>query len=124
MQVSYPRSVGRGGGKRPWERCCPIGNGGQVALLGDCMARGSYSTNLLLCFSTVIDRIPSFRYSAMSKDSSNGKCVVCMMDYSNREKLRRLPCNHDFHSKCVDRWLRVGDTVPLISTAQIMLTVF
>ena len=56
---------------------------------------------------SVIDSIPSFRYSASSRDSSNGNCVVCMSDYINREKLRRLPCNHDFHAKCIDRWLKV-----------------
>ena len=55
----------------------------------------------------MIDSIPSFRYSASSKDSSNGNCVVCMSNYINREKLRRLPCNHDFHAKCIDRWLKV-----------------
>ena len=54
-----------------------------------------------------MEEIPAFRYSAASKDSSNGSCVVCMMNYSNKEKLRRLPCNHDFHAKCIDRWLKV-----------------
>lgn len=61
----------------------------------------------------VIDSIPSFRYSASSKDSSNGNCVVCMSNYINREKLRRLPCNHDFHAKCIDRWLKNNRTCPV-----------
>lgn len=61
----------------------------------------------------VIDSIPSFRYSASSRDSSNGNCVVCMSDYINREKLRRLPCNHDFHAKCIDRWLKNNRTCPV-----------
>ena len=52
-----------------------------------------------------IERIPSYRYS--SKDSKNGSCVICMMEYSNREKLRRLKCEHNYHSKCIDRWLKV-----------------
>lgn len=65
---------------------------------------------ILICIIlvSVIDNIPAFRYSASSRDSSNGNCVVCMSDYINREKLRRLPCNHDFHAKCIDRWLRVS----------------
>ncbi|XP_028410598.1 E3 ubiquitin-protein ligase RNF38-like [Dendronephthya gigantea] len=57
--------------------------------------------------------IPAFRYSAASKDSSNGSCVVCMMNYSNKEKLRRLPCNHDFHAKCIDRWLKNNRSCPV-----------
>lgn len=61
----------------------------------------------------VIDSIPAFRFSASSRDSSNGNCVVCMSDYTNREKLRRLPCNHDFHAKCIDRWLKNNRSCPV-----------
>ena len=61
-----------------------------------------------ITFILELDEIPAFRYSAASKDSSNGSCVVCLMNYSNKEKLRRLPCNHDFHAKCIDKWLKVS----------------
>lgn len=35
-------------------------------------------------------------------------CVVCMCDFEARQVLRVLPCSHEFHAKCVDKWLRVG----------------
>lgn len=34
-------------------------------------------------------------------------CVVCMCDFELRQSLRVLPCSHEFHSKCVDKWLKV-----------------
>lgn len=35
------------------------------------------------------------------------RCVVCMSDFESRQLLRVLPCSHEFHGKCVDKWLRV-----------------
>ena len=35
-------------------------------------------------------------------------CVVCMCDFELRQVLRVLPCSHEFHAKCVDKWLRVS----------------
>ncbi|XP_046861048.1 uncharacterized protein LOC124454270 isoform X2 [Xenia sp. Carnegie-2017] len=60
-----------------------------------------------------MEDIPAFRYGTASKDSSNRSCVICMMNYSNREKLRRLPCSHDFHAKCIDRWLKNNRSCPI-----------
>lgn len=36
------------------------------------------------------------------------RCVVCMCDFESRQVLRVLPCNHEFHTKCVDKWLKVS----------------
>lgn len=36
------------------------------------------------------------------------RCVVCMSDFESRQLLRVLPCSHEFHGKCVDKWLRVS----------------
>lgn len=36
------------------------------------------------------------------------RCVVCFSDFEARQLLRVLPCNHEFHAKCVDKWLKVG----------------
>lgn len=40
---------------------------------------------------------------------SGCRCVVCMSDFEPRQLLRVLPCSHEFHGKCVDKWLRVSE---------------
>lgn len=41
------------------------------------------------------------------------RCVVCFSDFEARQLLRVLPCNHEFHTKCVDKWLKVTQPRPL-----------
>ena len=65
-------------------------------------------STILICCLSEIERIPSFRFSSNTAKETNVKCVVCISEYANREKLRRLPCSHDFHAKCIDKWLKVG----------------
>ena len=42
------------------------------------------------------------------------ECYICLSDYATGDELRRLPCRHEFHSACVDKWLvEVHRTCPL-----------
>jgi E3 ubiquitin-protein ligase RNF38/44 len=65
-----------------------------------------------------IDQLPSYRFNAESKRSSMDQtsCVVCMCDFENRQLLRVLPCSHEFHGKCVDKWLKTNRTCPICRT--------
>jgi len=40
-------------------------------------------------------------------------CSVCMENYLAGDHIRILPCNHEYHSKCVDNWLKINSTCPL-----------
>ncbi|CAM8980822.1 unnamed protein product [Rhodiola kirilowii] len=45
-------------------------------------------------------------------------CSICLADYKKDEMLRLLPdCNHLFHVKCVDPWLRLHPTCPVCRTS-------
>ena len=52
--------------------------------------------------------IYTFRYPGDSSENDQTTCVVCMCDFEIRQTLRVLPCSHEFHSKCVDKWLKVN----------------
>ncbi len=56
-----------------------------------------------------IDQLLSYSYSLENKQSDQTVCVICMCDFENGQLLRVLPCSHEFHSKCVDKWLKVCD---------------
>ena len=62
-----------------------------------------------------IERLPSYRFNGDVKRSSMEQttCVVCMCDFERRQLLRVLRCSHEFHAKCVDKWLKVGQRVPV-----------
>lgn len=49
-----------------------------------------------------------FRFNSESRQTEQTSCVVCMCDFETRQSLRVLPCSHEFHTKCVDKWLKVS----------------
>jgi len=38
---------------------------------------------------------------------TQSSCVVCMSEFVTRQRIRELPCQHIFHLKCIDKWLKV-----------------
>nr|XP_002734949.1 PREDICTED: RING finger protein 38-like isoform X1 [Saccoglossus kowalevskii]XP_006816740.1 PREDICTED: RING finger protein 38-like isoform X2 [Saccoglossus kowalevskii]XP_006816741.1 PREDICTED: RING finger protein 38-like isoform X3 [Saccoglossus kowalevskii] len=62
-----------------------------------------------------IEQLPSYRYNPDTHQSGSDQtcCVVCMCDFEQRQLLRVLTCNHEFHTKCVDKWLKTNRTCPI-----------
>ncbi|KAJ3229359.1 hypothetical protein HDU81_005421 [Chytriomyces hyalinus] len=42
---------------------------------------------------------------SVDQDLADTTCSVCLEEYATGEEIRILPCNHEFHAKCVDKWL-------------------
>ncbi|KAH3708135.1 RING finger protein 44-like [Dreissena polymorpha] len=75
--------------------------------LGDAKPKG-------LC-KTEIEQLISYRFNGenLRNGADQTSCVVCMCDFENRQMLRVLPCCHEFHQKCIDKWLKTNRTCPI-----------
>ncbi|KAA8492975.1 E3 ubiquitin protein ligase RIE1 [Porphyridium purpureum] len=52
-----------------------------------------------------IDGVPEVTFQPGMYSDEDCLCAICLCEYEPDEKLRVLPCNHVFHSTCVDTWL-------------------
>lgn len=73
--------------------------------LGDAKPRGLSKAE--------IDQLPSFKYSSEGGEGDKTSCVICLCDFESRQLLRGLPCSHQFHAKCIDKWLKTNSTCPI-----------
>jgi len=51
-----------------------------------------------------VKALPAVTYKSCDT-SGTDVCAICLESYEVGEKLRVLPCHHDFHALCVDKWL-------------------
>jgi hypothetical protein len=40
-------------------------------------------------------------------------CKICYQDFNIKEYKRNLKCNHFFHKKCIDKWIKIKNTCPI-----------
>lgn len=65
-----------------------------------------------------IQSYPKILYSEAKGNSTSSCCPICLGDYKGNHLLRLLPdCNHLFHLKCIDMWLRLNPTCPVCRTS-------
>lgn len=41
------------------------------------------------------------------------ECCICMDEFKEKDKIRRLPCLHIFHEKEIDLWLNSKNECPI-----------
>lgn len=65
---------------------------------------------------------PSMRASSIGSDDSmdekiekqrNTACPICTDDFIENQMLRILPCEHQYHMKCIQDWLSRGSNCPV-----------
>ena len=56
------------------------------------------------------------RRTSINSNSQESKCVICL-DVINRDNsiisITKLRCEHEFHKKCIDRWMIRNTTCPI-----------
>ncbi|KAK4402387.1 E3 ubiquitin-protein ligase SIS3 [Sesamum angolense] len=58
----------------------------------------------------LIQELPKFRLKAVPTDCS--ECPICLEEFYVGNEVRGLPCAHNFHVECIDKWLRLNVKCP------------
>ncbi|XP_010942169.1 uncharacterized protein [Elaeis guineensis] len=58
---------------------------------------------------SVVNSLPSKNYEKLDGAGSGDdveQCYICLAEYEDGDKIRVLPCRHEYHMSCVDKWLK------------------
>jgi hypothetical protein len=56
------------------------------------------------------NKIDNFKERRATENENGNTCSICMEEYQVDERIRILPCNHEFHKECIDFWLSEKST--------------
>ncbi|KAK3576196.1 hypothetical protein CHS0354_016019 [Potamilus streckersoni] len=61
------------------------------------------------------NRLPIKLFKKMESGScdKSEECLICMCDYEDGDSLKILPCFHQFHAGCIDKWILKNATCPV-----------
>lgn len=58
-----------------------------------------------------LQRIPAKQF--LSGKGQADPCPICLQDFTEKDKLIRLPCKHVFHQEQIKEWLRTNKKCPM-----------
>lgn len=82
-------------------------------LLGDVKPKGISSEDVTL--------LPEKKFHPNNKMTS---CSICMSDYTLNERLKILPCFHEFHGECIEKWIVVSTYLYMLQSNNWVMDVF
>ncbi|XP_068635363.1 uncharacterized protein [Aristolochia californica] len=56
----------------------------------------------------IVESMPVKVYTKPQKHQIEeaAQCYICLVEYEEGDCMRILPCHHDFHQPCIDKWLK------------------
>ncbi|XP_038171703.1 E3 ubiquitin-protein ligase RLIM-like [Arvicola amphibius] len=63
------------------------------------------------------EQIDNLAMRSYDENDALKTCSVCIREYTEGNKLRKLPCSHEYHVYCIDRWLSENSTCPICRRA-------
>ena len=63
----------------------------------------------------LIDQIETIQY--IIDNSTFFQCGICMDSFEENEKVKKLPCDHIFHTDCMGQWIQTKKTCPFCDQA-------
>uniref|UniRef100_A0ACD5TAJ4 Uncharacterized protein n=1 Tax=Avena sativa TaxID=4498 RepID=A0ACD5TAJ4_AVESA len=56
----------------------------------------------------IVESLPVkvYRKPLKHQTDEDAQCYICLVEYEEGDSVRILPCNHEFHLTCVDKWLK------------------
>ena len=69
--------------------------------------------NILIENNFNADNIPDIKLEDVTELNDENKiCLICLEEYANNDIIKKLPCNHIFHSECLKIWLSIKPSCP------------
>ncbi|KAL6911964.1 hypothetical protein ACP4OV_000769 [Aristida adscensionis] len=77
---------------------------------------------------SVVNSLPCKSYKKLETPQSSDdmeQCHICLTEYEDGDQIRTLPCKHEFHLQCVDKWLKeVHSGVPAVPWGRLRKRLF
>lgn len=56
----------------------------------------------------VVESMPVLIYKEheIVQSEEAAQCYICLMEYEEGDHVKVLPCHHEFHKICIDKWLK------------------
>jgi len=63
--------------------------------------------------SNQIESITTCFHFVCNPNAESESCSVCLMDFEEKQNVRKLPCEHFYHKECIDKWLAQKGSCPV-----------